>query len=592
MVDMSKRRLVLLISFALTIVCGLVWGLGAYLSDRIYFGVQVWDTSLGGMRIDEASSVLRDGPPVLYEPVITLRGPDRSWGVRPADLGITLVAEDTARMAYQVGREPEGGPLVHLWLMLFGTNVAPIFSYDETVATLYLQELAAEVDIAPVDAALVLEGVVPSVTPPQSGLALNVPASLAAIRAGLSDVVGLSVNLVVEEVSPQVLDAEMALVRAEELLSEQLTLLLPDPRQGDPGPWVLSPEDLAGILTTFEVDGRLYSELDQLQLWSYLEGLVPTLAIEPVNSRFHFDESTGQLEAITPSAEGRALDVGTSLQNILDALEAGHHLAPLAVHTLVPPYPDYATAEELGIRELVAEGDSYFIGSPSGRDHNIRLATSQFDGLIIGPGETFSFNHYLGDVSEEAGYDESFITAGEQLAVEVGGGICQVSTTVFRAALWGGYDIVERTYHYQRVGYYELMGYGPGFDATVYSPLVDLKFVNNYETPLLIEAEIEEKGHRLVFRFYSTADGRTVEVEGPEIADEVEPGPPIYELDEELEPETVIEWQGAQEGLTATVIRWVRDSAGELMYRDEFVSRYEPRRAAFHYGPGYVPPVE
>ena len=95
-------------------------------------------------------------------------------------------------------------------------------------------------------------------------------------------------------------------------------------------------------------------------------------------------------------------------------------------------------------------------------------------------------------MSEEAGYDESFITAGEQLAVEVGGGICQVSTTVFRAALWGGYDIVERSYHYQRVGYYELRGYGPGFDATVYSPLVDLKFANDYDAPLLIEAEIEE----------------------------------------------------------------------------------------------------
>ena len=529
---------------------------------------------------------------MLYEPVITLSGPDRSWGVRPADLGITLVAEDTARVAYQVGRDPKDVLFTRLWLMLFGTNVAPIFSYDEAVATLYLQELASEIDLAPVDAALVLDGILPTVIPPQPGLALDVSASLDAIQEELSDVVGLSVDLVVEEVAPQIVDAEMAMVQAEAILSDQLTLLLPDPKQGDPGPWVLLPEDLAGILTTFAVDGRLYAELDQVQLVGYLEGIAPTLAVEPVNSRFHFDESTRQLDAIAPSAEGRALDVGASLQNILNTFEAGHHLVPLSVQTLAPPYPETATAEELGIHDLVAEGDSYFIGSPSGRDHNIRLATSQFDGLIIGPGETFSFNHYLGDVSEEAGYDESFITAGEQLAVEVGGGICQVSTTVFRAALWGGYDIVERSYHYQRVGYYELMGYGPGFDATVYSPLVDLKFLNDYDAPLLIEAMIEEDGHRLVFSFYSTGDGRTVEVEGAEVTDEVEPGPPIYQLDEELEPETVIEWQGAQDGLTATVVRWVRDSADNLMYRDEFVSRYEPRRAAFHYGPGYAPPVE
>ncbi|RME32192.1 MAG: vancomycin resistance protein [Thermoflexia bacterium] len=337
---------------------------------------------------------------------------------------------------------------------------------------------------------------------------------------------------------------------------------------------------------------RLSVTLDREKLRAYLEALAPALAIEPVNARFHFDERTGNLIPIAPSAPGRTLDVDASIQNILAAVQAGHHSAPLVLRVVPPRYSESSTAAELGIRDLVAVGESYFIGSPSGRDHNIRLAASKFDGLVIGPGEVFSFNAYLGEVSAEAGYDEAYVTMGEQLAIEVGGGICQVSTTVFRAALKGGYPILERWAHYHRVGYYELRGHGPGLDATVYAPLVDFKFRNDRNAALLIETEIEETTHRLVFRFYSTDDGRRVVLQGPTVTDITEPGPPIYQLDPKLPPGTVVEWQTAQNGLTATVERWVYDAAGTLLYHDRFVSKYAPRRAAYHYGPGYEPPTQ
>jgi vancomycin resistance protein YoaR len=273
-------------------------------------------------------------------------------------------------------------------------------------------------------------------------------------------------------------------------------------------------------------------------------------------------------------------------------LAPGNRFVPVVVKAVRPRYPDTATAEELGIVELVAEGDSYFIGSSSARDHNIRLAAGKFNGIVIPPGETFSFNHHLGEVSAEAGYDESYVTAGDQLAIEVGGGICQVSTTAFRAAFWGGYPIVERWYHNHRIGYYELRDAGVGMDATVYSPNVDFRFVNDRPHPLLVETEVEGGTHRLTFRFYSTGDGRRVEKEGPEVTDETEPGPPIYELDEEIEPGTVVRWQSAVDGLTARVERKVYDAAGKLILQDTFVSEYAPRRVVYHHGPGYEPPEE
>ncbi|HEY77425.1 MAG TPA: hypothetical protein G4O00_14805 [Thermoflexia bacterium] len=590
---MSRNRTVWILAISLaSLLAGAVLAFEAWHADRIYPGVRVGGVPLGGKRPAEAAALLQERLGAPEHPPILLRGPDRSWTARPVDLGFSLAAEETAWMAFQAGRGSDDTILDHLRLLLQGYDLDPLLSFDPSQARLYLRTLAEQIDLPPVDADLRLEGGTVVMTPARTGRMLDVEASVAAVQAAMGGTPGegVEVTLVVRELPPQVTEAEEARTYAESLLSQPFALVLSAPREGDPGPWFLSPEELATMLQVQPVDGRLQVVPDESAWRAYLESLAPALAIEPVDARFHFDEATGQLVPIAPSAEGRALDVEASLQNVLHALEEGQHAAPLALRAVPPRYPDTATAEELGIRELVAEGDSYFIGSPSGRDHNIRLAASKFDGIVIPPGGIFSFNHYLGEVSAEAGYDEAYITAGEQLAIEVGGGICQVSTTAFRAALWGGYPIVERWYHHHRVGYYELMGYGPGFDATIYSPQVDFKFRNDRDAALLIETEIEDDAHRLIFRFYSTDDGREVKVEGPVITDETEPGPPIYQLDESMEPGTVVQWQSAQNGLTATVERWVYDAAGNLLYHDLFVSRYAPRRAVYRYGPGYQPP--
>jgi len=592
--DMAQNKqapaILLVVGLFLLSLLGLGRLYETWCSDRIYPGVRVWGLPVGGMRPAEAAARLEASLAVLEQPLFTLRGPDRSWQVRPVDLGIHLAAGATALEAFRIGRGGDEGLPAHLQVLLAGRNIPPVFTYDEDAALLYLETLSEQIERTPVDASFALQGTTPVASPAVTGRALDLEGTLANVRQALESLGREGVDLVVREVHPQVTDAESARAHAEALLSQPFALVLPNPREGDPGPWLLAPEDLAPMLTAFDAGGCLQITLAQQQARAFLEELAPSLAIEPVNARFHFDETTTRLEAIAPSVEGRELDVEGSLSNFSTAVEEGYHAAPLSLRVVSPLYPETITAEGSGIRELVAEGDSYFIGSPEGRDHNIRLAARQFDGLVIAPGDTFSFNQYVGEVSEEAGYDEAYITAGEQLAMGIGGGICQVSTTVFRAALWGGYPITERWYHYQRVGYYEWGGYGPGFDATVYAPSVDLEFVNDRPTPLLIETEVEEEEHRLVFRFYSTDDGRRVEIEGPEITDEVEPGPPIYELDEELKPGTVIKWQSAANGLTATVERWVYDAQGYLLYHNVIVSPYAPRRAAYHYGPGYEPP--
>jgi len=590
---MKIRALCVLLLALIFLLVGSVLAFELYHAERIYPVVRVRGVDVGGLRPDEAGERLAEDLG-LSARLVTLRGPEWSLGVRPADLGLRLDPSATLEPAYRLGRERSwpGNLLTHLELLFYGVELPPVVVYDERTARFYLQKVAERVDFSPTDAAISFDGLTPVVSPAKPGRYLDLEATLALLSPALKRLAPVTVDLVVRESSPAITDAEPARAEAEALLQGPLTLTLAHPREDDPGPWVLPPEQLAAMLSVQTEGAELHVALDEDALRAYLSALAPELIIAPVDGRFHFDEYTDQLECISPSAEGRVLDVEASAARILQELEAGNRYVYLVTRAVPPSYPSTATAEETGITALVAEGESYFIGSPSGRDHNIRLAAGKFDGVVVPPGETFSFNYWLGPVTEEEGYQESYITAGEQLAIDVGGGICQVSTTAFRAAFWGGYPIVERSYHYQRVGYYELMGAGVGMDATVYSPVTDFKFANDRSAPLLIETEVEDAAHRLVFRFYSTDDGRQVEKEGPEISDETEPGQPIYQLDEDMEPGTVVKWQSAVGGLTATVERRVYDAEGALLYHDIFVSKYAPRRAAYHYGPGYEPPQE
>ncbi|MGD9002186.1 MAG: VanW family protein [Anaerolineae bacterium] len=590
---MKTRGLAFFLLVLVSLVLGSVLTFEAVYADRIYPGISIWGADVGGLLPEQAVEELENHSS-FNGPLITLQGPDRSWSVGLSELGLELDPASTLAHAFRLGREHSWSSslLSHLELLARGANTPPVIRYDESVARRYLEALTEQVDIAAIDAELTFNGTTPVVRPSRPGRRLDVDATLASLSPVVTQMMEGEITLVMRQVAPAIIDAELARAEAQNLLNGPLTLTLADPREGDPGPWVIPPEQLLEMLAVQTEDDVLHTSLDQEALRVYLEKLAPALVIDPVDARFHFNETSGGLESIAASQEGRALDVEASVQRIVETLATGEHHAPLQVKNVPPRYPDSATAEELGIVDRVAEGESYFIGSPSGRDHNIRLAATKFDGLLIPPGETFSFNQYLGEVTAEAGYDESYITAGEQLEMGIGGGICQVSTTAFRAAFWGGYPITERWYHSQRVSYYELRGGGVGMDATVYSPHVDLKFVNDREAPLLIETEVGEASHRLVFRFYSTDDGRRVEKEGPEVSDEANPGPPIYELDEDLSPGTVIKWQSEVGGLTATIERWVYNSGDDVLHHDTFVSKYAPRRAAYHYGPGYEPPEE
>lgn len=239
-------------------------------------------------------------------------------------------------------------------------------------------------------------------------------------------------------------------------------------------------------------------------------------------------------------------------------------------------------SNKYGIKEHLATGSSSFKGSSSGRIQNLDLASARLDGILIPPEEVFSFNSTLGEISSETGYKTSYIIKEGRTILGVGGGVCQVSTTIFRAALNAGFPIVERVAHAYRVHYYE-QDKGPGFDATVYSPSPDLKFKNNTPAYILIKRNYNPKNHTLSFSFYGTDDGRKVNITGPITHSQTPPPDPEYIEDESLPPGETKQIDWAAWGARVTVKRKVTRS-GEVLEEDTFYSNYQPWRAVYLVG--------
>ncbi len=582
---------VLMLALALT---GVLFAFGPYLDQRFVPGVWVWDASLGGLTPAEAPAHIRTAIP-LDEPMINLIGPSgQRWTFTPRDLGIDVHASATLAEAYRFGHAEAGFGSIpeRLKMMRDGEVVAPVLVWERTQAIAQVQTLASQLDIAPLDAQVVMEGADMRVAPGRLGQRVDVTATVETLLPALHALEPAEIVLPVATLEPEITDAEaeQALNVAQTMLSEPLQLLVMSPREDDPGPWTLSPERLAQMLTLRVDGGRVEVLLDPAALAAFLDPLATALRREPKDARFDFDPTTGTLTAIEPSRTGRILDVEGSIARINDRLQTGQHHIPLVLQEIEPSYPDTATAEDLGIAEQVAVGESYFSGSSSARSHNIELGASKFDGIIIGPGETFSFNEFLGDVTPEEGYDESYVIVGDRTIPGVGGGICQVATTAFRAGYFAGFEIIERWPHAYRVGYYELGGYGPGFDATIYSPLVDLRFVNDTDHHLLFETEIDPVRARLRFLLYGTSDGRKVEQIGPTWGEPEPPGPPVYEYDPEMAEGAVEKLESAHDGLDAVLERIVRDAEGHVIYEDRFISNFVPWSARYRFGPGYEPP--
>jgi vancomycin resistance protein YoaR len=571
--------------------------------ERIYPGVSVGGVDLSGLTQQEAAVLLVQQLQYSERGRIAFQDGTQVWQATPRELGLYVDVQSSLQAAYTVGRS--GGFFTRFEDMFrsgfSGVHLSPIVLYDERQADAYLHTIAQQIDKPIVEASLSVNGVEVIVSPGQVGRQLDVPAGLAALRAPLQGMTDALIALSVRETAPVILDASEQAEIARRILSAALTIDMPERAEGDPGPWTFEPQALAGMLSIERVqnpEGERYQVgLNSQTLREFLQGLAPSFARSPENARFIFDDETHQLELIQEAVIGRSLNIEASLSLINEKLFAGEHNANLVLDTASPDVRSEATAEQLGITGLVSEHTSYFYGSGSSRMQNIQAAASRFHGLLVPPGATFSMSDALGDISLDNGYAEALIILGDRTIKGVGGGVCQVSTTLFRTVFLGGFPIVERHPHAYRVGYYEQTASGgynanlAGLDATVFVPVVDFKFTNDTPYWLLMETYFNQAGRRLTWKFYSTSDGRSVDWETTGVQNVVEPPKPLYEENPELAQGEIkqVDWEA--EGADITVYRTVT-RGGETLFKDTITTHYLPWRAVYQYGPGTEIPAE
>lgn len=245
----------------------------------------------------------------------------------------------------------------------------------------------------------------------------------------------------------------------------------------------------------------------------FLSALAKKINKDPIDAKFKIKDNG--LANFAVSQEGIKINIPKSVEHIAQNISENNLSQETREITLpfdtIEPEIKSSEAGSFGITSLIGEGTSNFKGSPKNRIFNINAGTEKFNGVLIKPGEDFSFVKTLGPVDGEHGYAPELVIKRDRTEPEFGGGICQVSTTAFRAAINSGLQITARRNHAYPVAYYNPQG----MDATVYIPRPDLRFINNTPNYILIQTKIE--GTALTFQFYGTDDGRKVEIDGPTI---------------------------------------------------------------------------
>lgn len=594
-----KRQFIFVVIFgfllALAALFAIVMGFEAKHENAIFPGVSVNGTDLSGLTVGQAVVKLNNGG-LTYpkQGQIFFTDGDSRWAFNPGQLGYTFEPISAVEQAFRVGRGQ--GLLADLsgqfLAMRSGVNIDPSVVYDQRVTYAMLQEIARQIDKPMMEAAITLDGTDVKVSQGQVGRKVDIPATLKKLEPLFLTQTSGTVPLVIEETAPVIMDVQATADLAKSILSQDFTIQPADPNFGA-GPWVIKARDLASLLqlerNTDNGNAGYRLSLNRQSLLNYLGSIAPSLLVEPVNARMYFNDERREIEVIQNAVVGKSLNLEQSVDQIIQQLQAGQHEATLVMQDLQPEVRDDSTAASLGITELIHEESSYFYGSSPDRLQNIRTAAASFYGVMVAPGEVFSMAKYLTDISLENGYAEAIIIVGDQSVRGVGGGVCQVSTTLFRTAFFAGFPIVERYPHAYRVSYYEQDENGwvntnyAGLDATVYVPVVDFKFRN--DTPYWILMETYATDYSLTWKFYSTSDGRSVDWTTTGITNVTQPPEPIYREDPTLPTGTIKQVDWAVNGASVSVQRTVYKD-GAVYFTDTINTTYVPWPDGYNYGPG------
>ncbi len=573
---MSRRRLVAG-SFGV-MIGGAAIAVPASTSGQIYPGTTVHGIDVSHLSPQAGEALLRATFAALERRAVTYTYEGRSWDAGLSEIGMAIDYDAMIGCAMEHGRDGTVLDRYSAWLEVDGRDVPLVLKRDEAVLRALLEDIAAELAIAPVEARLVAEGGHVTIADHKIGRELDIEHAIAATRQHVCDARPATVDLVTVPVDPGVTADDLVAARdaAARLVSEPVLFT------HDGQVYPVDPDDLAPALV---IDGGRTARLDIDALAPRLDAIEAAVVVSPRNVMLGWD---GGPYVIADDVHGQALDRET-LESVIGRLAASDtRTGPLPMR----PVPAAARADnihELGLDGHIATGSSSFAGSSDARHANVVVSAENISYKLVPPGGVYSFHEMLGPITEDNGFVAGSIIQGDWIATDIGGGVCQVSTTVFRAAAHAGFRFDEWHPHSWRLAFYEIDGSPPGFDGAIYQADTpggweqDLVFENPLDSWLLLVTSID--GDAVRAHLYGRDPGWTVEI-GEARLGEPKPIPdPVERVNPNLAPGERVKVQNANAGVKVHLRRTVTAADGSVIAEGDFVSDFRSVPEAWEVGP-------
>ena len=565
----SKRGVVLILVSPIILFILLITLFNGLYYGKIFPGIYIAGISVGGLSLEEATEKLRGSIPMSN--TLTLTSKNQNFEIPLSDLEFTYDYSGSAHKAYDIVRT--GNFYIdqkeRLELLYAGKNIKLQYKIKEDKLDEHLSIIAGQIATEPVLPSIKLVNRQIIIDKGSPGEDIEFEKLKMSILDNLTNGNNVSLQIPIAKIDKSLKQAEIDTLenKAKNLIGKNITLII---------------DNLSFNYKDADLIPLLLPDSNNTKLNELLTLLEKDVNRDSQNSTFVFQD--GKVSEFTPSQDGlkvNKLSLKTLLLERIENLTTSEDSSSTIEIPVERVSPKITTAEvnNLGIIELVGKGSSKFSGSIASRVHNVGMASSKFNGVLIPPGEIFSFNTILGDVSTFTGYKQAYIIKDGKTVLGDGGGVCQVSTTLFRAVLNAGLQVVDRKAHSYRVSYYE-QDSSPGLDATVFDPVTDFKFKNDTPGHLLLQTAFDPKRYTLVFEIYGTKDGRISTITKPIVTGVTAPPEDLYTDDPTLPIGTVKQVDFKAWGSKVTFAYKV-EKDGVVIFEKTFVSNYRPWQAKF-----------
>lgn len=529
------KRLVSVAKWPLGILVGtfLIIAVGVPLvyQGRVYPGVVVHGASVGGQTKAAALATVKSADAEFARKQIVVVNGKTVTRALPSDLGLTAGSDQAVKQAYAYGRS--GGGLQQwkaLVRSLLGrTTVVGIVNINAAKLGAYTVNFADDAAVPVQNAAFKISGTTVDVQPAQDGKRLDMLAWVNALRWQVATGSTAEIKLPTTTTAPIITSAELALLKDKvaSYVAAPITLTTPDKSktitisQTDLVAWLgASRVGITDIVETPSLDVILHTGsvpiivgLNTTKVDEYVATLAGEVDQAPANAVLGYG-ANGKTTIVKPAQNGLKLDVAKTteaVKAVLDKPADQRNVTMVAAVAKAEVRED--TLQALGLQDHLSSATTYFPGSPYTRLINVRAGANRFDGVMLKPGEIFSFGKLLGEVNASTGYVPELVILENREEKQYGGGLCQVSSTAYRAALLAGLPILQRQNHSFAISYYTAPYGVPGVDATIYYPAVDMKYRN--DTPGHLYMQTRMVGTTLTFDYFGTKV-KYGEIRGPQ----------------------------------------------------------------------------